>query len=93
MHWWKRADTAMEASLTVEAEEHPETDEAKLRRIVEEILAAERTKAPAAWSADARRWAEQNGILRGDGDAMAYAAPCTREQAVVMLHRLWQLLA
>lgn len=45
------------------------------------------------WSEDAVRWAIENGILYGDenGDLML-EKPCTREQMVVFLKRLHDLL-
>lgn len=46
-------------------------------------------KPPAEWSEDARKWAEQLGIIQGDSQGrMQYKAPCTREQMVVFLKRL-----
>lgn len=50
------------------------------------------TEAPGTWSRKARAWAEQNGILQGTDSGKEYAAPCTREQAAVMLYRLWELM-
>ncbi len=44
-------------------------------------------EAPAPWSAEARAWAEGNGIIRGDGERMRYRAPLTREEYVVMAYR------
>jgi hypothetical protein len=53
-----------------------------------------RSQVPAAeFSAAARAWAESGGILRGDGDGNPqYESFCTREQAMVFLYRLYQLL-
>ncbi|MBR5381450.1 MAG: CHAP domain-containing protein [Oscillospiraceae bacterium] len=50
----------------------------------------EREKAmeqPAPWSAEARAWAEKNGLIRGDGEGMRYRSPLTREEYVVMAYR------
>ena len=48
---------------------------------------------PSAWSAEARMWAERNGIITGDEKGgMQYKAACTREQMVVFLHRLYRLI-
>ena len=44
---------------------------------------------PGDWSADARSWAESNGIIQGDTDgAKRYKSFITREEAAAMLHRL-----
>ena len=54
----------------------------------------ERTRqAPGASSEEARAWAEQAGIIRGDGDAgYRYRSFCTREQVAVFLQRLAEYL-
>ena len=56
-------------------------------------LDAELDNEPAEWSADAVLWALDNGILYGDenGNLMLHQ-PCTREQMVVFLHRLYKLV-
>lgn len=49
-------------------------------------------KEPSAWSAEARAWAEEQGLLRGDGvGAMQYCSFVTREQMAVILQRLARL--
>ena len=47
---------------------------------------------PEGWSAEAREWAEDNGIIRGDehGDKQ-YRSFCTREQMVVFLKRVREM--
>ena len=66
------------------------TEEA-IRKIVREEIASvakeQQLKKPSAWSNADREWAEENGIIHGTGDGMAYQAPCTREQMVAFLHR------
>lgn len=43
------------------------------------------------WSAEARAWAEQEGMIAGFSDGrMGYQTHCTREMMVVFLFRLWQ---
>ena len=45
-------------------------------------------KDPAKWSADDRRWAEENGIIKGDANGnKMYEAPITREQSIAILRR------
>ena len=75
--------------------EKEETDEMTKERVLEIIKEYEASKTeqnPGGWSAEARAWAEQNGIITGFGNGkMGYQAPCTREMAVAFLHRLWNL--
>ena len=53
----------------------------------------ERMKAepPAAWSQEARQWAEENGLIKGDQQGnLQYRSLVTREQLMVFLQRLAQ---
>ena len=40
------------------------------------------------WSREARLWAQETGIVRGDGESMAWKRPVTREELVQMLYRM-----
>lgn len=67
--------------------------EAEFSLRMERWLESAGREPPHPWSAEARAWAEGLGIVRGVGsDGMRYAAPCTREEAAVMLYRLAKLL-
>jgi len=44
-------------------------------------------KDPGDWSADARAWAEQTGLLQGDSGGMRYKSPVTREELTEILYR------
>lgn len=56
-------------------------------------LAQRSAAAPADVSGEARRWAEDNGIVTGFPDgSRQYKSYCTREQLVLMLYRFWTLL-
>lgn len=59
----------------------------------EEDIMAKLDNKPNAWSEEAVTWAVENGIMQGDekGDLMLRKT-ATREQIVVMLHRLYKLL-
>ena len=48
---------------------------------------------PAAWARESVEWAIAAGLIKGDaaGD-LKLRDSITREQAVVLLHRLWMLL-
>ena len=62
-------------------------------QMMETYLAQRGEESPAAWSAEARQWAEKQGIFAGDGDGtMRYRAFVTREEAAVLLQRLCRLL-
>lgn len=48
---------------------------------------------PAEWSAEAVAWAVENGILYGDENGnLMLRQPCTREQMIVFLHRMYRLI-
>lgn len=50
-------------------------------------------KEPSDWSAEARRWAEENGLIVGDGSGnRQYKAFVTREQMTVFMKRLAEML-
>ena len=50
-------------------------------------------KQPGNWSTKERKWAEENKIIHGVSENnYQYASYCTREQMVVFLHRLYELV-
>ncbi len=61
-------------------------------KMMNNYLAGLAKKAPAAWSWEARKWAEANGIIKGDGNSMAYQSPVTREELVTILYRFTQTI-
>lgn len=79
-------------------EEDAVLTESDVRALCKEEIAAEKSgsgtgTAHSAWAEEAIAWATQNGILLGFGEGdMGYKSVITREQAVVMLHRLYKLL-
>lgn len=61
----------------------------QFNKMMDAYVAGLAEKEPSDWSAEARDWAEQSGIIQGDSQhRMQYKAPCTREQMVVFLKRL-----
>lgn len=54
-------------------------------------IASQAAKEPGAWSAEARAWAESNGIIKGTGAGMSYGAYCTREMMIEFLYRFSKL--
>ena len=63
----------------------------KFNQMMNVWLAEQAAKEPAEWSAEARKWAEENGIIKGTGAGMSYLASCTREQMVEFLYRMYKL--
>lgn len=86
-------DKAQIKALKVQKEEEEAMTQEQFDKMMTAYLARQAAAAPGDWSADARRWAEEKGLIRGDerGD-MAYGRFCTREEVVVMLYRLFGLL-
>ncbi len=82
-----RADVARE--LTGE-EENGMTQE-RFDAMLADWLTRQAKKAPAAWSAKERAWAEASGVVQGSGGAMRYQSFATREEVAAMLYRLNQL--
>lgn len=70
-------------------EEEDNMDQATFDKMMDNWLARQQEKEPADWSKADREWAEENGLIYGDGSGKKmYRAWCTREQMVVFLHRL-----
>ena len=59
---------------------------------MEQYLAQRAGLNPAAWSAQARTWAEKAGIVSPASSGQRYLSSATREEVVQMLYRLDQLL-
>lgn len=75
----------------IEEEEEIMTQE-KFDQMMNNWIARQAAKEPSAWSAEARKWAEENGIIVGTGAGFSYESSCTREQMVQFLYRFFQLL-
>lgn len=76
-------------------ESEDDMDEATVRKIIAQVEAEKAAAEPSDTdtSREAREWAEGSGILTGYADGTKrYKAPCTREQMVIFLHRLWKML-
>lgn len=69
--------------------ERLEMTQDKFDLMLESYLIRLSEKDPADWSAEAREWAESNGIIFGSGDVgMQYKSFCTREQMTQFLYRM-----
>ena len=72
--------------------EEEEMTQEKFNQMMNVWLAEKAKKEPSAWSAEARTWAEENGIIVGTGAGFSYESYCTREQMVQFLYRLFKRL-
>ena len=74
--------------LGVEEEDEDMTQE-KFNEMMNNYLTELATKDPSAWSGDARSWAENTGLVKGDekGRKM-YKKFMTREEMIQVLYRL-----
>lgn len=78
------------AQIDAEEEEEEMTQE-QFNKMMNAYLADLAKQDPGEWSADARSWAESNGIITGDEGGKRYKSFITREEAAVMLHRAVKL--
>lgn len=76
--------------LINEKEEEAEMTQEKFNSMMNVWISQQAAKEPGEWSAEARKWAESNGIMTGTGAGNSYCAPATREQVMVFLHRFAQ---
>lgn len=69
--------------------EEPEMTQAQFDAMIEDYFSRLAQKAPSDWSEDAREWAEENGLIKGNenGDKQ-YKMFVTREQMAVFMKRL-----
>lgn len=77
--------TKYEPYLAKEQEE--EMTQEDFNKMMSVYLADLAKQDPGDWSADARSWAEENGIVTGDEGGKRYKSLITREEAVTMLYR------
>lgn len=92
MHWFPKHGKDMDdfrKDVALEMEEQSMTQE-KFNEMMDVYLAQQAKKAPSAWSAKARAWAEKLGIVKGTGNQMEYKRPVTREEVAEMLYRFSQ---
>ena len=76
----------------LKTEEEDDMTQERFNQMMDNYLASLAQKPPQSWSADARTWAEQNGIIRGDElGNKAYRSFCTREEMVAILYRFMNL--
>ncbi len=93
-HWFpKMGKTMNDFRADVAAALKPEEDEAmtqeRFNEMMDRWLAQQAAQPPSAWSEKERVWAEQMGLVRGDGAGnMNYKSFCTREELAAIIYRL-----
>ena len=86
-YWW------VDARNVNNKEEGTEVTQEQFDKMMENWLSRREQEEPADWSKDARKWAEENGIIYGDGSGRKmYKAFATREHMIVFLYRLAEKL-
>lgn len=96
MHWWPRHGRSMDtfrARVRELMKEEEGMTQEQFDGLLEDWLRRRSRSAPGDWSREARQWAEENGLLRGDDRGeKRYQSYCTREELAAVLHRLAQKL-
>ena len=95
-HWFPRHGKSMDdfrADVARQMREEDETvTQAEFDRMMDDYLERLSEKEPADWSAAAREWAEETGLIKGDADGnKQYKGFVTREQLAVFLKRLTEM--
>ena len=104
LHWWPKHGATMEdfrrnvakamADTGGGGDEEEETmTQETFNQLMEQYLAQRAKLAPGDWSAQARKWAEQAGLVAGGAQGPRYGSFATREELVQMLMRLDGLLS
>ena len=93
LQWWPKHSVTMDrfrqdvrAAMTGRPEEDEDMTQERFDELMDGWLARRAGQDPAAWSAQARSWAEALGLVTGD--AKRYKSFATREETVQMLYRL-----
>ncbi len=90
-HWFSRFGRTMDdlrAQVAAELRGEDMTEE-KFDQMMNGWLARRAAEQPAPWSETERAWAEQMGLIRGDGaGSMNYRSFCTREELAAIIYRL-----
>ena len=101
LHWWPKHNVTMDqfrrdvAKAMSEGDTDQEEDDMTQERfneLMEQYLAQRSALDPAAWSEQARTWAEQAGIISKGPSPQRSRSSATREEVVQMLYRLDQML-
>ena len=95
LQWWPKHGATMDqfrldVAAAMAGEEEDMTQE-RFDEMMNDYLARQAQLPPGGWSADARKWAEESGVVAGDsGGNFRYQSFASREEIVQMLYRLNQ---
>ena len=95
LQWWPKHGATMDqfrldVAAAMAGEEEDMTQE-RFDEMMNDYLARQAQLPPGGWSADARKWAEESGVVAGDGGGnFRYQSFASREEIVQMLYRLNQ---
>lgn len=99
LHWWPKHNVTMDQfrrdvakAMSGAAEEEDDMTQERFNELMEQYLAQRAKLSPGDWSAQARKWAEQEGLVAGGAQGPRYGSFATREELVQMLLRLDELL-
>ena len=89
-----RSNDVIKGAVRPAYEEEEETvTQEQFNTMMDTWLAGKAAAEPSDSTAEARAWAEGNGILTGYKDGTKrYKAYCTREQMVIFLYRVWKMI-
>lgn len=91
-HWFPRFGKTMDdfrADVAAELEDHMTQE--RFDEMMDHWLARLAQQPPGGWSEQARRWAEDRGLVAGDANGdKQYRSFCTREQLLTILYRYSQ---
>lgn len=89
-HWFPlHGETMDDFRADVAEEMEDRMTQEKFNEMMEVYLAQLAQREPSGWSAEARAWAEAEGVIQGDSKGnMQYESFCTREQLAEILYRL-----
>lgn len=93
LQWWPRHGVTMDqfrldvARAMEDGEEEDDMTQERFNELMDGYLARRAEQEPGEWSAPARAWAEERGIVAGDS-GFRYRSFATREETVQMLYQL-----
>ena len=86
-----RNDVAELLKSAIPDEEEEEMTQEKFNEMMNVWIAESEKLPPEYWSKDARKWAETNGLIKGDGNGNGmYKRMMTREEFVTVLYRAFK---
>lgn len=91
-HWFPKFGKSMNdfrADVAAAMKGEEQMTQEQFDAMMDSWLSRQAAKPPARWSAEERAWAEDMGLIQGDGAGnMAYKSFCTREELAAIIYRL-----